>query len=432
MDWLHVIKCELDALGVFATISPNGANQTIKLRADSIRSERTGIHAAISVFYDTTRLAYDTFNVTRNEERNRLAKDAHTGLSATCQKAYPREALKNDLDNFCASVWDVWQEREPAIEIWTDKDEEPVPPKWLLEPFVLENQPNILFGERSSVKSMTALVLSAILSLQWEDNPLRIKPPDHYSETLYLDFERNEATARYNMSRLQRGMNLPGIPLHYKRLHGPLSRNAEWVRKYLRDHPNIKLIIIDSVTPASGGNLNETGPASDFFEAERSFNLTTLCLAHASNKDVEAKHKTVTGTFAWESYAGNVWECRKEQEEDSDLANVCLYHRKPPAVYGTRKPIGFRITFSADKRSLTVAPDDPRNTPQFVERMTLATRILQLLKHEQLTTKEISDRLTEKQNTVSNSILRLRRNGAVLEVAVEGKASRWGCKYEES
>jgi len=419
----------LDALGVFSLVPLNGS-KAITLRAEKIRAERTGIHSAVSILYDSVRLAYDTFNVTRNEERKRLATEAYGGLSAAIKKVYFKEALKNDLDSFCAEVWNVWQERDPAVEIWTDRDVEPVPPTWLLEPLILQNQPNFLFGEPSATKSLTAEVLAAILSLQWENNPFRIKPPASYSETLYLDFERNEATVRFNLSRLQRGMELPSIPIHYKRLHGPLARNVQWVQKYLRAHPKINLIIIDSVTPASGGNLNETTPVSEFFDAERALNSTTLCLAHASNKDPEAKNKTITGSFAWSSYAGNVWECRKEQEEGSDIAEVCLYHRKPPAVYSICKPIGYRISFASDRLSLTVSPSDPRSIPSLIERMGLTTRVLQALKHSSCTTAELSEELGEPKNKISTTVQRLRAKGAVTEICTEGKASRWGLRHE--
>ena len=430
MDWLPV-KCELDALGVFTTIALNGS-KSITLRADHIRSERTGIHSAVSVFYDVTRLAYDTFNLARNEERKRLATETHGGLGVAVQKAYPKEALKNDLDNFCAGIWEAWQEREPAVEIWTDKDVEPIPPKWLLEPFILESQPNILYGERSSLKSLTALVFATILSLQWEDNPFRIKPPSSYFETLYLDFERTEATARYNLSRLQRGHDLPGIPLHYKRLHGTLSRNAEWIRQYLGKHPKIKLVIVDSVTPASGGELNSSVGASDMFEADRSLNITSLYLAHASGKDPEVKYKTVIGHSAYESYASNLWECRKQQDEESSTADVCLYHRKPPAVYRLRKPIAYRIVFDEEHHSLATEHIDPKSIAEFIERMTLKTRILNCLKHQPLSTKEIAENLSEKVNTISVTILRLRANGAITEVEKDGKTSRWGLSHQSS
>ena len=419
----------LDALGVFAVVSLNGS-KNLMLRADQIRSERTGIHAAISVFYNSIRLAYDTFNVARNEERKRLANEAFGGLGAAVQKVYPREALKNDLDTFCADVWDAWQQRDPAVEIWTDRDVELTPPAWLLEPLILENQPNFLFGEPSATKSLTAEILAATLCLQWVDNPFRVKPPASYWETLYLDFERNEAIITFNLSRLQRGMDLPGIPMHYKRLHGPLARNVGWAQKYLRAHPKIHLIIIDSVTPASGGNLNETTPVSEFFDAERALNSTTLCLAHASNKDPEAKNKTITGSFAWSSYAGNVWECRKEQEESSDIAEVCLYHRKAPAVYGLHKPIGYRINFTSDKPSLSVSPSDPRTVPSLIERMGLTTRVVQALKRSPHTIAELSEELGESKNKINTTVQRLRAKGIATEICTEGKAIRWGLRYK--
>lgn len=198
----------------------NGSKPGIVLRAENIRSERTGIHAAVSVFYGSTRLAYDTFNVARDEERNRLSKSATPGLAEPIRLLYPKEALKNDLDNFCAEIWAKWQERDPAEEIVIDLEDKIKPPAWIFEPLILADQPNIFFGHRSAAKSLTALIIHATIQLQWADNPFRLKPPANYCESLYLDFERNSAMARYNLSRLQRGMELASLSIHYKRMSG--------------------------------------------------------------------------------------------------------------------------------------------------------------------------------------------------------------------
>ena len=414
-----------DDLGISARISPNGGGETITYRAEHIRSERTGIHAAVSIMFNEVTLAYDTFNISRNEERQKLTKSAHPALGVAIAEHYPQQFMKQDLDLFCGQLWPCWQERDPAEEIVIDLEDEIKAPEWLLEPLVIRNQPNIIFGQRSAAKSLGALIIHTTMQLQWKANPFKLLPPEHYSDSLYLDFERNSEMARYNLGRLQRGMELATLSIHYKRLSGPLSRNVEWVRHYLREHPGIKMTIIDSLTAACGGNLNDTGPASEFFDAERTLHTTSLILAHTS-KDTMAPVKTVVGSFAFESYAGNVWECVKAQSEESNVADICFYHRKPPAVYRTRKPIAYRVTFLEDQHKIIAGNINAEGVAEFMERMTTNMRIVDALKHGPMTSENIAKELNIPLASLKVTMSRLREQKAIIEVSKDGKTIVWG------
>jgi hypothetical protein len=419
------LKFELDDLGVSARVGLNGTGAAVIYRAEHIRSERTGIHANVSIAFNDVTLAYDTFNVSRNEERTRLVKSAYPALGVKYTETYPQQFMKQDIDLFCHDLWDCWQERDPAEEIVIDLEDEIQPPEWLLEPLVLKDQPNIIFGQRSAAKSLGALIIHATIQLQWADNPFKLKPPQHWAESLYLDFERNSAMARYNLGRLQRGMELPSLSIHYKRLSGPLARNVEWVRHYLREHTTIKMVIIDSLTAACGGNLNDTGPASDFFDAERTLHTTSMILAHTS-KDTLSPVKTVAGSFAFESYAGNVWECVKSQGEESNVADMCFYHRKPPAVYRTRKPIGYRVTFDEGNHKIFAGNINPENVSEFMERMTLNMRIADLLKQGALTSEDIAKSLDVSLPSLKVTISRMKEAHLIVEVRKDGRQIVWG------
>jgi hypothetical protein len=121
-----------------------------------------------------------------------------------------------------------------------------------------------------------------------------------------------------------------------------------------------------------------------------------------------------------------VWECRKSQDEESSTADICMYHRKPPAVYRVRKPVGYRITFKEDDHALMTSYLNPDSIPDFVERMSNNSRILDSLKHECLTEVEIAKNLNMPVGTVHVTLYRLSQKGFVTVTGKQGKCNVWG------
>jgi len=304
------------------------------------------------------------------------------------------------------------REGEPVEMLLSTDDTER--PSYLIEPLVVKNYPNVLFGDPGSLKSIIAVCLYQLMSLPWIDNPLGFKVPDESINCLYLDWETDSTTLRWQTSMLQRGHNLGIATMNYRRCYQPLWKDVDQIKLKMNEN-NTDLIFIDSLGLAVGGDLNATEPAFKFLAALRELNTTSVILAHNA-KDREAKTRTIYGNQMYTAQARNIWESRKSQEEESDTADIALFHRKPPPFSNTHRPLGFKVVFDNDNGSLTLRPSDPKNIDEFVEQMGWKERIYQALKSQPLTNKELCEMLGTSSANISSNLSRMEKKNLVSKI----------------
>jgi hypothetical protein len=191
---------------------------------------------------------------------------------------------------------------------------------------------------------------------------------------LYLDFEFNESDLEVRWPALSKGFGRQKKSLHYLPCHVPLFEMANSMRKEIING-GYKLLILDSLLGAAGGNQNETEPVLRLMNYLKAFSgVTALIIAHTSKGQVNGR-KTTYGSVFYEAYARSVWECRSKQEPGEDVSVTSLYHRK---VNMSRKelPIGLKWTFGED--SITVVRCDlPKS--KAADSSTKTTQVMDLL-----------------------------------------------------
>ena len=284
---------------------------------------------------------------------------------------------------------------EPIREVWTRDDIEE--PPYLVYPIARKGQAVVIFGEGGIGKSYLAMLIGTVAQLPWKDNPLGLKPEAQVNNVLYLDWEADEETFAWRLTKLQRGLGLPHYSFHYRPCNFPLSHD---VGQIIEKAWEIKagLVIIDSIGAACGSDLNAAEAANVFNNALRQLNATSLAIGHTAKGD--SLRPTIYGSTFFTNRPRSVWELQKSQEIGQDEMVLALWHRKSNDSR-LFMPLGYALKFT--DYDVNIKCHDIRTMDDFLAGMPIHTRINFILKHGPLTMKEILDKLNVSEDAKQTS-----------------------------
>jgi len=352
---------------------------------------------------------------------NLLAERSRTSLANTLKTKYPKAAWPIILEQLCVNVLSRVRAGEGMEELITGDDVKR--PEYLMKPLVVKYMPNIIFGDRSTAKSLTAQIISSIMLLPWQDNPLKWHSPDRMVKTLWLDWETDRDTVLWQLYRIQNGMDLPALSIQYLRMSATLTQAVESVQRYLTES-QAEVVVFDSLSLACAGDLKESGPAALFWQAIRKIKtfknepITSLILAHTSKE--QSQHKTVVGSFMFEAQARNIWECRKNDHSEEAI-DVAMFHRKPPPTDRIYKPIGYRATFTEE--TISFVPENPRELRVFSDSLSRHDQIADALRNGSLKLEEIAEVVEATVPVVRTTLYRGK------DTFLKTENGEWGLKY---
>ena len=355
------------------------------------------------------------FNFSSSRSRRELAK--------TLEEKYPKLVNWHDiLEQLAVYTLDRARRGETVSKLETGDNIKP--PEYILEPIILKNYPTIIFGDPSTAKSTVALIFAQIMTwpLAWIGHFSEIIPPPQPIVCLYLDYETDDDTIRWMLTKLQRGMKLPTLELNYRRCALPLAQDVDQIHRHISD-TQAEVIIIDSLGLACGGELKEAESALAFFSALRQLKITSLILAHTA-KNPETKKRSVFGSVFFEAQARSIWEIRKAQDTGEDEMDIALFHRKPPPFQRLCQPIGFNIKYGPD--TMVVSQGKPRTIGEFLAALGTQAQIEELLKNGPMSTEEIARALDTTQNAINVAISRLKKKNRIIKLP----GSKWGLTVE--
>ena len=366
-------------------------------------SERTVCHLVFTSTHEEANphILQTRFNLESSRSRSELAKDMGTRYTI-------KEVIdwKNVLEYISVKTLQEYEKGEPVL-LLTSLDEV-TPLEYLIQPIAPLGKPTVLFGDPGAGKSQTSVVLSTVMTLPWADNPLRLKAPPEPMKALFLDYEADENDLRRLLRALANGHNLGYIDLHYRRCATPIAKDIEAIQNHI-ESIGAKCLIIDSVSLAAGGDLNSMETATAYFRALRETHITSISLAHTS-KDRE-RAKTILGSVLFEAGARSVWEVRGKETEDT--LDIALYHTKSNLAKKS-PPLGMRITYESE--SAKVSWLDPTSIPEFIERMSLQTQILEILKSGSMTPKDLLAELDTTENTLRKTLSIMKGKEKIIKV----------------
>lgn len=298
----------------------------------------------------------------------------------------------------------------PVTVLWTN-DQERVRPQSAIRPLVFRGHPYVLFGEPSAAKSYLALLLTGIAVGRGIEVPPFSCP--NQMKALYLDWETDEADQAFRLSRIEKGFgqSLGGL-IAYRRCSAPLAIDIERVQEIVMDR-GVDLVIIDSLGPAAGGDLNSAQSAQEFFGALRTLGCTSLSLAHVA-KNTDPGRRSIYGSQFFNALARGTAEVKRFQEAGEDEISVGIYPRKSN-LSRLERPIGLRIRFDGDDGPVVVLPQDLRDVPSLASNLSVGARITDALMSgsRRLGPKELAELIDANPSTVRKELQRLAERGKV-------------------
>ena len=242
------------------------------------------------------------------------------------------------IDDACSAVRDARREGEPAQDL--SKMELSEASKFAVEPFLLQNQANLFYGNGGLGKSWVSLYFSLLMASGSTHQGFSPEP----GRVLYLDYESDVQDMNGRFKALCKGLNIPEPRFDYRRMTQSIPGDSERLLE-LVDQSDIKLVIVDSAAPGAGGKPEEASTAIAFFEALRAMRVTTLTIGHVS-KNVADDQATSTpfGSIFWRNEPRNIWEIQQGETYTKEVKEFGLYQTKYNSGAGA-DPIGLRFIF---------------------------------------------------------------------------------------
>jgi hypothetical protein len=346
-------------------------------------------------------------------QMNFVASLTRKTLAKTLEERLPGLDWYSILEQLSVMTLDRCRGGEPLIELLSGEDVKP--PEYLLQPIIIRNYPTVLFGDPGSAKSTLAIILSQLLMMPWTDNPLGFEVTDEPIKILYLDWETDETTIQWQLTCLQRGMNLNPLKLSYRRCALPLSQDIDQIKKYI-DESHAEAIIIDSLGLACGGELKDAAPAISFFGALRQLHTTSIILAHTAKGNGDGNNtRSIYGSVFFEAQARSVWQVTKEINGTS--IEVSLNHMKSPPFQKKQNPLGININYDPNGyMTLGLCEAEDSSVNAYIEKMETQNRILDCLKDGVTLVKDIALKLNISENNCRNKLSILKKKQLVIKV----------------
>jgi RecA-family ATPase len=213
----------------------------------------------------------------------------------------------------------------------------------------------LLLADQGSTKSYLMLYLCACCALDVEScfgSPLRPGP------VVYFDWEVDEAVANKRLAWICRGLGSE-VPtsLHYVNM-STRGRIFDRIRdmRHMVDRISPSLVIIDSLTFATGADLNSAEYAAPTMSAVGSLGegVTKLVSAHPnkSARNAGTDDISVIGSSLFEYRARAIWHMQREKPRTGARFGVSMMPRKqfdgPP-----QKPLAYTLDFDNVKHAVT-------------------------------------------------------------------------------
>ena len=262
--------------GTIYTQIPVGEH-VVYIHARDARRERTGVHSEILISCDTTCVASDQFNVTRQEERTRLGKSAYRLMHPDVREGMSEDELRLELDNFCRGLWEQKLKLVPIGDVAGDRS---IGPPKMLGPLLIEGGGTIMYGQGGSGKSWVTQIACTSMNAGLHTpfyTPQR--------KAIYVNLERSEKSMRWRQAQVNAVLGLPddyAIPMLNQR-GASLKDVHERLRKYVQEN-EIEVGFLDSLTRAGAGDLTRNEVANDIMDALSALFPTFLAIAHTQKE----------------------------------------------------------------------------------------------------------------------------------------------------
>lgn len=199
-----------------------------------------------------------------------------------------------------------WYETgEPLVDLFEIEPPESQP--YLFEPLIPDQEFCLIYGQGGSLKSYLGLALC--LAVGTGAHLPGLGRPLLRGTSLYLDYETNAATHARRLRALAAGLGVEHIRnrVMYRQMARPLHQEAHQIRRLVVER-EVRLIVIDSVGMACGGDINAAADALRTVSA-----INTLGAAAKLGIGHKNKADDFIGSVYWRNGPRAMWEVNGEQ-----------------------------------------------------------------------------------------------------------------------
>lgn len=230
--------------------------------------------------------------------------------------------------------------------------------EWLLEPFLQAGQINTFFGLGSSGKTLLAMYFSFLVAEQ-----------NHNS--LLVDYENDIYSWKDKLNKIV-GEGSQGHFVYFDSEQIPVAEQIDKIKEVIKRR-NIKLVIVDSASMATGDSTTDEKATVRLMSALKLLKTTILLIAHQRKNDGE---RSPIGSIQYENQARNVWNFKSVPDEKTEsILHIACSHTKANNTFLRRSPLGFKIVFDSEKIAIT----EENAMSNFQEKFTVLERIKSLL-----------------------------------------------------
>ncbi len=367
----------------------NGSHGIV-IEIDRLRDTRGKVDAEISVHSLIGRVYHSSINLLYAKARKEAANSCKARKFDINWLDVPWDDV---IDEVCLHALEAHRKGIPAVKVGNNTIDRP---KFLMFPFLVKGQPNLIYGPGESGKSM----LTTFIALLLQSGQGRCKlDPIEQANTLYLDYETDDIEINYRASFLKRGMGLPeDLEFLYRSSSQPLAHEVDDIQRIISDN-DIKFVIVDSFTKACGGDSTQAEPVTNYYRALRAFGLTTLTIDHVA----KAGGSPLYGSVFKYNEARNIFTIKSAKEDDQDSVEIAVVHTKFNNG-GRVQPFGYKYSFYDD--GTIVEPVNVTENATLSSGLPMQYQIAGLLKRGGLSVKDIAAELGADPDTVRRTLNR--------------------------
>ena len=328
------------------------------------------------------------------------------------------EKLRADIPWDDALTWithltmEIARQSEPPRPV--GKKPETMKVEFQLLPILERNQPTTIYSPGGYAKSYLAAYIACLvqfnckgityLGKDWTPTP---------GNVLYLDWESSFRDHARRVWAVKQGLGITTEEtFEYLFCHQPLIADVRNIQRLVIEK-KISLVIIDSQMAASGYGPDASQISSQFYNALRSLQCTTLSLDHVSKaewgKMLDADSLGPYGSVVKFNRSRSQFEIKKSQTAGEDFIELALIHRKHNEGR-LLKPIGIRIEFhnnpDGELGKVTFKACDMSDNPELSKVQTLKDRLTGILAGGSISLKELVETLDKPETTVRATLNR--------------------------
>lgn len=265
-----------------------------------------------------------------------------------------------------------WREGEPVKLIGLDPPSDD--PSFLLYPLLRFGAPTTIYGPHGIGKSYLSDYLALLVSSGLEHGRFVPRAP---ANVLLVDYEDDPDTVNDRLWAIKQGIGpeIDDTGIHYRYGGGPIYHEEPMWQKIVSEN-DIKLVIIDSMSGATEGELMDASTNSKVFNMLRRLKVTSLIIDHTGKEE----DRGIIGVSAKYQRSRSIWRVQKAQEAESDTLKLGMYHEKENNGR-LRSSIGLEFWFDEAEpaRQVIVNEIEVSQVPELEAKEPLSKRIENLL-----------------------------------------------------